>query len=73
VEVAYEWLPYFCTHCQNLGHDVTQCRWLYPRKNELVTKETGGKGKAEVPTKKLLWVPTKDIGSSKAFATPPPN
>jgi hypothetical protein len=30
VEVAYELLPDFCSQCQNLGHDVTNCRWLYP-------------------------------------------
>jgi len=26
VEVAYERIPYFCTHCQNVGHDVSACR-----------------------------------------------
>jgi len=28
VEVVYEWLPDFCSHCQNIGHDVTACRCL---------------------------------------------
>jgi hypothetical protein len=32
VEVEYEWLPNFCTHCQILGHSVTNCRWLHPEK-----------------------------------------
>lgn len=32
VEVVYEWMPKFYTHCQNLGHNVTSRRWLYSRK-----------------------------------------
>lgn len=28
LEVAYEWLPDYCTHCQNVGHDVSACRRL---------------------------------------------
>ena len=39
VEVAFEWLPYFCTHCQNIGHNVSSCRWLYPRKDINEAKE----------------------------------
>jgi len=31
IEVVYEWLPDFCTHSQNIGHDVFACRWLFPR------------------------------------------
>jgi hypothetical protein len=69
VEVAYEWLPDFCAHCQRLGHDVTNCRWLYPRKEGIVPK-----GKAHVPSKKLEWVPVQEnpsgICSSKAFLAP---
>lgn len=26
VEVAYGWLPEFCTHCQTIGHDFSSCR-----------------------------------------------
>jgi len=26
VEVVYERIPDFCTHCQTIGHDVTACR-----------------------------------------------
>jgi len=32
VEVSYEWLPYFCSYCQIIGHDLTTCRWLIPKK-----------------------------------------
>lgn len=39
LEVAYEWLPDFYTHCQNIGHEVTACRWLYPRKDNNTNKE----------------------------------
>jgi len=47
VEVAYERLPDFCTHCQNIGHDVITCRWLYPRKDNNVAKEKVVQGKNE--------------------------
>lgn len=39
VEVAYEWLPAFCSHCQNIGHDVSACRWLYPRQENITHKQ----------------------------------
>jgi len=28
VEVAYEWILDFCSHFQNISHDVTTCRSL---------------------------------------------
>jgi len=72
VEVAYEWLPDFCTHCQNIGHNVSACRWLYPRKDSNANKETIAQGKKLVPTKKHTRVPIKEnpagVGSSLAFA-----
>lgn len=74
VEVAYEWLPYFCTHCQTIGHDVLACRWLYPRVEKNAHKETIVQGKKSVPIKKHNWVPIKDnpsdIGSSLSFEAP---
>jgi hypothetical protein len=74
VEVVYEWLLNFCSHCQNLGHDVTGCRWLYLRKESQVPHEIVVKGKAQVQPKKQAWVPLKDnpsgVGSSTAFAAP---
>jgi hypothetical protein len=45
VEVAYKWLPDFCTHCQNIGHDVTACRQFYPRKETIAPKEQIAQGK----------------------------
>jgi len=45
VEVVYERLRDFCSHCQTLGHDVTNCRWLYPRKEDM-SKDKVAKGKA---------------------------
>ena len=72
VEVVYEWIPEFCSHCQNLGHDVTSCRWLYPRKEIKVPQEAFVEGKSKVQSKKQDWVPLEEnpsnIGSSKAFA-----
>ena len=69
--VAYEWMPYFCTHCQSVGHDVSACRRLYPRKETTTSKEQIAQGKKQVPVQKVTWVPTKEnpsrIGSSTTF------
>ena len=74
MEVAYEWLPEFCTHCQTIGHDVSACRWLYPRAENNAHKEIIVQGKKPVPTNKRNWLSIKDnmsgIGSSLAFAEP---
>jgi len=74
VEVAYEWLPDFCSHCQNIGHDITVCRWLYPRHDNNAHKQAVAQGKKPAPTKKQTWIPTTEnpsgIGSSLAFASP---
>ena len=74
MEVAYEWLPDFCTHCQTIGHDVSACRWLYPRMDKNAHKETIVQGKKPVQTKKQNWVPINDnpsgIGSSMAYVAP---
>jgi len=69
--VAYERLPDFCTHCLSIEHNVTACRWLYPRKDTTTPKEKIAQGKKQVPTTKTTWVPINDnpscIGSSAAF------
>lgn len=74
VEVVYEWIPEFCSHCQNLGHNFTSCRSLYPRKENKVPYENVDKGKSKVQSKKQDWVPlkvnTSGIGSSNCFAAP---
>jgi len=74
IEVVYKWLPDFCTHCQNIGHDVSVCRWLYPRQESNAHKEMVAQGKKPVPTKKQQWIPIADnpsgIGSSMAFTGP---
>jgi len=76
VEVVYERMPDFCTHCQNIGHHVSVCRWIHPRKeNENNTeKEKIVQGKKQMPTQRLEWVPFKDnplgIGSSAVFQSP---
>lgn len=60
VKVAYEWLLDFCSHCQNIGHNVTSCCSLYPHKDINVVKENVANGKKQVPVSKLDWVPKKD-------------
>jgi len=71
IDVAYEWLPDFGSHCQNIGHDVTACRRLYPWKETIMPKEQITQGRKQVPTKKVTWVPINDnpsyIDSSLAF------
>lgn len=36
VEVVYEWLPIFCSHCQIIMHHVSTCSWLHPQKDNKV-------------------------------------
>jgi hypothetical protein len=64
VEVAYEWLPDFCSHYQNIGHDVTTCRRLYSRKVTTTPNKQIAQGKKQVPAKKVTWVPIKDNPSA---------
>lgn len=62
------------SHCHNIGHDVSACRWLYPRKDSSASKEAIFQGKKPVPSRQQNWVPSKEnpsgIGSSMAFAAP---
>ncbi|PNX89783.1 putative NBS resistance protein, partial [Trifolium pratense] len=30
IEVIYERLPDFCSHCQTIGHNIHTCKWLQP-------------------------------------------
>lgn len=57
-----------------LGHDVSSCTWLYPKKDNIVHKEKIVQGKKPAPLSKQTWAPIKDnpsgIGSSIAFAAP---
>ena len=32
VEVQYEKLPLFCHHCNIIGHNVSNCKWLHTKK-----------------------------------------
>ena len=72
VEVVYEWMPDYCTHCQNLGHHVTSCRWLYPKKVAKEPIANIDKGKTKAPVENKDWVPLQTnpsgISSSNAFA-----
>lgn len=76
VEVVYERMPDFCTHCQNIGHHISVCRWIHPRKEKEnnTEKEKVAQGKKQMPTQRTEWVPLKDnpsgIGSSAAFQQP---
>lgn len=72
VEVVYEWMSDYCTHCQSLGHLVTNYQWLYPKNHVKEPVATIDKGKTKEPVKKKDWVPLQTnplgIGSSNAFA-----
>lgn len=71
LEVVYEWLPEFCSHCQMIGHDVMTCRWLIPKKVVVDKVDIGIKPNQVVhqPTQKYVEKDNLDgIGSSKSFA-----
>jgi len=51
LEVAYEWIPDFYTHCQIIGHDGTTYRWLIHHK--FVEKVDRGKKPAHVLNKTI--------------------
>ncbi|KEH40670.1 DUF4283 domain protein [Medicago truncatula] len=59
------------------GHDISSCRWLYPKKGNIVHKKILSKAKKPAPVPKQTWAPIKDnlsgIGSSIAFAAPQTN
>jgi len=31
LEIEYDGLPDFCTHCKRIGHNIPSCRWLHPK------------------------------------------
>ena len=72
IEVTYERLPSFCTHCRNIGHHITSCRWLHAAKDTQVIdkqKNTIVSQKQQVPK----WQPKDNpdsIGSSRALEAP---
>jgi len=72
IEVIYERLLAFCTHCKNIGHHITSCRWLHLLKDTHVIDK---QKKSIVSQKQQIqkWQPKdnpNDIGSSKAFEAP---
>jgi len=74
VAIEYEGLPYFCTRCKSIGHNITSCRWLHPRSTQ---EQPIDKGKEPVHSQKpnqgwKLKDNLEGIGSSKAFATVAP-
>jgi len=36
VDVVYERLLMFCSHCLIIGHNVSKCQWLHPTTEEQV-------------------------------------
>jgi len=32
LKVVYKWILVFFTHYRTIGHDITNCRWLLPKK-----------------------------------------
>jgi len=69
IEVAYEWIPDFCSHRQIIGQHVSNCRWVHPQKSSRVDK-----GKQQEVVKKPVqrWQHKEKenpegIGSSRAL------
>lgn len=52
VEIEYEGLPEFFTHCKSIGHNVTSCCWLHLEKKSRKTKEAHSRERKE--TSKLV-------------------
>jgi hypothetical protein len=72
VEITYERLPAFCTHCRNIGHNISSCRWLHPVK-EIPPADKGKKSTTSQKQQDPKWQPKDNpdgIGSSKAFEAP---
>ena len=72
IDITYERLPAFCTHCGNIGHYISICRWLHPVTEFLVIdkKKKSTVSQRQQPPK---WKPKDNldgIGLSKAFETP---
>jgi len=72
VEVTYEWIPEFCSHCQIIGHHVSTCRWVYPTQPAALEK---GKQTEIVQKPVQKWQHKEKskpdgIGSSRAFEKP---
>jgi len=38
LEVSYEWMLDYCSHCQIIGHHASTCRWLHSQNNIKVDK-----------------------------------
>jgi len=51
VAIEYEGLPDFCTHCKSIGHNITSCRWLHPRRAD-THEQPIDKGKQPVHSQK---------------------
>jgi hypothetical protein len=77
VEIEYEGLQEFCTHCKSIGHNVTFCLWLHP-KQAVDHEHPNDKGKNPVISQKGYskgWKPhdnPEGIESSKAFEVAAP-
>jgi len=39
MEVVYEWIPDFCSHCQIIEHHASNCRWVYPAQPAALEKK----------------------------------
>lgn len=75
IEVTYERLQSFCTHCKNIGNHIASCRWLHPTKDTHVIDEQR-KSFVSQTQQVQKWKPKdnpNDIGSSKAFEAPEVN
>lgn len=59
VDLDYENLPDFCTHCRNIGHHIDICKKWYPEGDQKVEKQPVQK-KNQVTDPKKVYVQTKD-------------
>lgn len=72
IDITYERLPAFCTHCRNIGHHISACRWLH-QATEAPTLDKKKKSTISQKPQDPKWKPADNpdgLGSSNAFETP---
>jgi len=71
VDVEYEWLPPFCSHCKMIGHELSQCRVIHdqcrvPRPQDKPSQKTTPneweQGRVAVPNQRKQYR-NKDLQS----------
>jgi hypothetical protein len=65
--VVYEKLPLFCSHCHTIGHDTVSCKWLHPKKENIVDhgKKVVVVSKPKITSQYIAKSKGGEVGTSK--------